>query len=291
MDSLLIVLVVIGIVMILAGVARMRSNKKHQNWDDIDHNVLFSKSGEEAAEANVMESSVIEPNAGEEVGKARPVGAAIDSTEHFSAAEKLEPAVTVGMQADIDEEDRQAHQHAAKPALQERASSILNKIKGEPEKEELLEEAPTLIRAYSKEAPDHVIAINVMAHEGLTFEGERLVAAIENLGLRFGEMDIFHFQDGGETQFSLVNMVKPGVFDMNTLAQLRTPGVSLFFQLPCELSNGMDVFEKMLSTAQRLADALNGEVRDETRSVLTLSAIDLQKQKISEYNMKWMRSA
>ena len=42
MDSLLIVLIVLGVVMILAGIARMRSKRRH-SWDEIDHSVLFSK--------------------------------------------------------------------------------------------------------------------------------------------------------------------------------------------------------------------------------------------------------
>ncbi len=40
MDSVLVVLVVIAVIMILVGVARMK-NKRAQNWDDVDHNVLF----------------------------------------------------------------------------------------------------------------------------------------------------------------------------------------------------------------------------------------------------------
>ncbi len=271
MDSLLVVLVVIGVVMILAGIARMRSNKKNKNWDDIDHNVLFSKSGEET----------VTPDKTPVVSKDK------NPIEHFSA---VEPRVDKSVQINLDKDERELHEPVAAPQLQERASSILNKIKGEPAKPEEPVELP-IARAYSKEAPDRVIAINVMAHEGLSFDGERLVAAIEGTGMCFGEMDIFHFQEAGSSQFSLVNMVKPGVFKLNELEGMRTPGVSLFFQLPTQESNGMDVFERMLETAHKLADALDGELRDETRSVLTLSAIDLQKQKIAEYNLKWLLSA
>jgi len=279
MDSLLIVLVVIGLVMILAGIARMRSNKKQQSWDDIDHNVLFSKSGEAAA-----------VDMDEGVGEVRVIGRNPDVSEAISA-DKKEPDLGAGMQVDFDEEERQSHQHAAKPALQERASSILNKIKGQPETTAEPVEAP-VVRAYSKEAPDQVIAVNVMAHEGQFFDGPLLVAAVEALGMQHGDMDIFHFQENGSTQFSLVNMVKPGIFKPDEIEGLRTPGVSLFFQLPTlDAANGMDVFDSMLTTATKLAEQLDGELRDETRSVLTLSAIDLQKQKIAEYNLKWLRSA
>ena len=39
---------------------------------------------------------------------------------------------------------------------------------------------------------------------------------------------------------------------------------------------------------QQLAEQLRGELRDETRSVLTHSAIDHIRQQVAEYDCKWL---
>lgn len=294
MDSLLIILVVIGVIMILAGVARMRS-KRRRSWDDIDHSVLFSRSGAgqgrddvESGELPSMAGSRIEDEGLERdaLQRLEPMVAELPERELLGPAEALE------IRVDTDE-DRPVTRSAA-PVAGQRVRSILDKLRGgealEAEAPEAGQPAPR--RGHKQDAPDKVIVLNVMAPRGQHFVGPALVQAIEASGLSYGDgMQIFQYLEQGVPLFGLVNMVKPGVFDLATLDQLSTPGVSLFVQMPSDAASGLAAFERMLAVAQQLAATLGGELRDETRSVLTHSAIDHVRQQIAEYDCKWLASA
>jgi len=52
MDSVLVVLVVIAVIMILVGVARMK-NKRAQHWEDVDHSVLFDNENNDTRQETI----------------------------------------------------------------------------------------------------------------------------------------------------------------------------------------------------------------------------------------------
>jgi cell division protein ZipA len=133
-----------------------------------------------------------------------------------------------------------------------------------------------------------VLAIVVMARAGKSFAGGELQAALEALGLRHGDMGIFHYRGSGKAarsvaEFSVANVLKPGAFELDSMADTSTPGVAMFVQLP-----GPDdpeaAFEEMLRTARELADRLDGVVCDETRSTLTGQAINHMRERIAEFH-------
>lgn len=135
-----------------------------------------------------------------------------------------------------------------------------------------------------------VIIIHVMARQPGGFIGSALLEAILAHGMRFGSMNIFHYYapapDDDSTLFSMANIVKPGIFDLNSMQSFQTPGVSLFMTLPLKTSaniSTMDVFEKMLATARKLAEKLDGELKDEQRSVMTGQTVEHCRQRISEF--------
>ena len=98
-------------------------------------------------------------------------------------------------------------------------------------------------------------------------------------------MQFFHRYEqaggSGTIVFSVANMMKPGVFDIDGMSDLRIKGLSFFLTLPGS-GNMLSGFESMLETAKAVADYLNGELRDSSRSVLTNQAIEYQRQKINE---------
>lgn len=118
---------------------------------------------------------------------------------------------------------------------------------------------------------ERIVSLFVVAREGHQFHGSDLVVAMEKAGLEFGDMNIYHrLLDGKPEQgavFSVANMVKPGSFDMATVTQLETPGLSFFMTLPGPLP-ALDAWDTMLPTAQRLAKLLEGLVLDEERNAL-----------------------
>jgi cell division protein ZipA len=105
-----------------------------------------------------------------------------------------------------------------------------------------------------------------------TFDGEAIVRAAGRCGVEPGEMDIFHrYLDPESTTnplFSVANMVKPGTFPFGAMADFQSPGLTLF----CQMEGAADDparLEAMLEAAYCLADELDAEIRDETRSPLT----------------------
>lgn len=147
-----------------------------------------------------------------------------------------------------------------------------------------------------------VIVINLLARPGLEFKGEKILRSVENSGLKYGDMNIFHYtgsstvssSDSGKHQsdqhmFSLTNIVNPGTFDKNQMSTLTTPGLSLFMQLPGP-ADGVKTFEKMLNTAQTLKKELDGELCDESRSALTYQTISHLKERIKEYCFKYQQA-
>jgi len=134
--------------------------------------------------------------------------------------------------------------------------------------------------------PQDVYILNVAAKEGMTIEGAKLLPLLLRLGFKFGDMDIFHrHQDAaghGPVLFSLASMVKPGVFDLDTIEQFSTQGVSLFFTVPCQ-SSASSNFKIMLQAAQKLSMALDAQLLDQHRNPLNDQAIRHTMNKVLEF--------
>ncbi|MGV8836851.1 cell division protein ZipA [Cellvibrio sp.] len=134
--------------------------------------------------------------------------------------------------------------------------------------------------------PEEVLIINVMAHKGEMFNGADLLDIVLQCGMRYGSMDIFHRHSDtkgeGALLFSMANMVKPGTFDLDAMDEFETPGVSLFMTLPIN-ADSMQSFDLMADTARAIAETLNGELKDEQRSVMTRQTLDHCRERIRNF--------
>jgi cell division protein ZipA len=118
---------------------------------------------------------------------------------------------------------------------------------------------------------EKIVTLYVAARAQQSLHGPDIVVAAEKAGLTYGHMQIFHrLMDGHPERgpvFSVANIMKPGSFDMATLQDLQTPAIAFFLTLPAPMT-ALDAWEKMLPTAQRMAELLDGVVLDESRNAL-----------------------
>ena len=133
-----------------------------------------------------------------------------------------------------------------------------------------------------KSSAQDVLVLNITS-DGDAFQGLELYHAMIASGLRFGDMNIFHSSNQqGQIQFSLVNSVQPGTFDLESINQFSTPGVSMFMQLPCDV-DAITAFEQMKNVAHFLAKELNGQVRDDSQTRLTEQATEHYRDRIRQF--------
>jgi len=132
-----------------------------------------------------------------------------------------------------------------------------------------------------------VIIISVVMPENQQMLGAALLPSLLTLGLKYGEMNIFHrHQDNagnGDVTFSLANMMKPGSFELDSMETFATQGVSLFMTLP-NAGDSFAVFEQMLSAAKQLAQEFNGQVLDDKRNAMTRQTEQHYASKIREFD-------
>lgn len=131
----------------------------------------------------------------------------------------------------------------------------------------------------------HVFVLNVLARTELGFAGQDILQILLACDLRFGDMDFFHRHEQaagrGPIQFSVANMMKPGVFDIDAMDELHTKGLMFFITLPGP-EDMLKGFDYMYETAKAVAKNLDGDVLDETRSAVTRQSLEHMRQQIRE---------
>ena len=136
--------------------------------------------------------------------------------------------------------------------------------------------------------------LNVVARNPDGFRGDDILHILLACDLRFGEMSFFHRHEleagRGAIQFSVANMMQPGVFDIDNMADMTTPGLVFFVTLPGP-EDMMMAFDYMLETAQAVARNLGGDVLDESRSVLTKQTMEHSRQRIRDLERRMLAKA
>ncbi len=136
---------------------------------------------------------------------------------------------------------------------------------------------------------DKVVALSVMAPSGRPYLGSDLRDALLSAGLKFAEPGVFRrsldTQNGTIALFTVANIVEPGVFTRETSEGETFSGVVFIMQLPGPF-DGLSTFEQMLTTAQRLAEQLGGQVLDGRRCDLTTQSIEHIREELVEYRRR-----
>ena len=145
----------------------------------------------------------------------------------------------------------------------------------------------------SQEEPE-VFMFNVVARSKQGFHGGDILQILLACDLRFGDMGFFHRHEleagRGAVQFSVTNMMQPGVFDIDNMADMATPGLVFFLTLPGP-DDMMQAFDYMLETAKTVARNLDADVLDESRSVVSKQTMEHSRQKIRDLELRLLAKA
>lgn len=156
------------------------------------------------------------------------------------------------------------------------------------------EAAPEPELAPEAPEPQDVLVLHVVAKEDEPIEGAELLPLLLTLGMRFGEMDIFHrhkeSSGRGPVLFSMANMVNPGTFDVDNMEQFNTRGVALFMTLP-NAGDAMKAFAMMLSAAQKMAEEFGCQVLDGDRNLVTQQTVQHYQGQIREFTRRQLLAA
>ena len=109
---------------------------------------------------------------------------------------------------------------------------------------------------------EEIIYLNLKCRDG-DIEGADLIRAMQKFNMTHGEMNIFHRLTEGSKQplFSVANMVEPGSFDIDKLATMTTPGITLFLRLP-RTFDALHALDEMWAVTKGLAAELNADILD-----------------------------
>ncbi|MGL1958681.1 MAG: cell division protein ZipA [Colwellia sp.] len=132
-----------------------------------------------------------------------------------------------------------------------------------------------------------IIILSVVMPANQQIFGAALLPCLLTLGMKYGEMNIFHrHQDNagnGNITFSVANMMNPGSFDLDSMETFVTQGISLFMTLP-NAGDSFVVFEQMLAAAKQLAQEFNAQLLDDKRNVMTKQTEQHYVSKIREFD-------
>ncbi len=137
--------------------------------------------------------------------------------------------------------------------------------------------------------PELILALYIVPQHG-GFQGPDILDVLEELGLRYGDMEIFQHYGVGEIKvkkpiFSIANMLEPGTFDVQRISKFVSPGLVLFMRLPGPFG-GRVAFELMLKSAQKIADILEGTLEDDKHQLLNPQTIHLLRERIANFERR-----
>ncbi|WP_025732215.1 cell division protein ZipA C-terminal FtsZ-binding domain-containing protein [Carnimonas nigrificans] len=137
---------------------------------------------------------------------------------------------------------------------------------------------------------DELVIINVVSRSELGFKGLDLTKLFLACGLNYSsEGEMFHrFETeaaDSPLQFSVINALKPGRFPIFDMEKFSTRCVSFLLPLPSAEHIG-EAFDAMYETAKAIVRNLDGELRDENQSVMTVQTVGFLRQRVGDFERR-----
>ena len=227
-----------------------------------------------------LDEWVQNPSAGSDTELELPSFSARDDDEQLAV--DVDPVPLVQDDApEVADDDLPAQGDSTLPGEESSAIETMDWLEGL----EVPEAEPEPEARLPRDVDPHVFVLNVMSRSEVGFSGSDILGVLLACDLRFGDMDFFHRHEHragrGPIQFSVCNMLKPGVFNIDDMGSLRTRGLMFFITLPGP-EDMLKAFDYMHETAKAVAKNLDGYLLDETRSGVTRQSIEHMRQQIRE---------
>lgn len=158
----------------------------------------------------------------------------------------------------------------------------------QPSAQQDLFEQPEVPPQVEEEQEDElqVLVLHVHTANDEPFVGTKLFDSMQQNGLIYGEMDIYHrhadLSGNGPVLFSVANMMQPGTLHHDDPDTYTTLGISFFMTLP-GFGDPEQNFKLMLKTAQQIADDLSANVLDDQRNLMTPDRLAQYRSQIRDF--------
>ena len=174
--------------------------------------------------------------------------------------------------------------------------------RGPPPKTRPAAEKARRARPESREAPasepapegeELLVVLTVMTPGQRQLSGERIRQALTAFGLEPDEVGLFHHFGSrrGRAQqsvFSVANVLEPGMFDIERMQDLETPGLCIFMRRPGPFPAAV-AFDLMVDVGSRLARTLEAVLCDQQRCRLTPQATQALRERVVHFALRHER--
>jgi len=176
---------------------------------------------------------------------------------------------------------------ASKENITQEVKSV-NTLSNEPVPEKLSDEIEKNLtpkgttEKQQQVAIDDVISVYVLAKVEEKLKGEKILSASYALHLDYGDMKIFHRHSQTserKIEFSMANIQQPGFFEIDSMNELQTSGVSFFMQVNL-VDNPSAVLDEMLICAHSLSTMLGAMLCNAQRNILDESSTNALREKV-----------
>lgn len=250
MDSFRWILIVIGLIVIgLVYFVSTRNKTKKELVNNrplinsqTNHDILFTEPGD-------VEESVDEP--------------VLDNEPEFNEADN-----EAEEHLDVDDLDLASlFSHAS--------AEPVDIIEVEAEQEQNNAASPYLLNG-------SIIVFHIKPRQKQSLWGNDVLSTLNEYGVQYGEMKVFHYAEEERNLFSILNMVEPGSFDISRLTAQQISGLTAIMQL-----DGIEKKERSFNTMIRklgeIADVLDASIYDSQHEILTNQTLDAIRLAVADY--------
>ena len=145
------------------------------------------------------------------------------------------------------------------------------------------------------EGRELLVVLTILAPEERALAGSAIREALAAFDLGPDDQGMFHHygnrrRPSPEPVFSVANVLEPGVFDVEAMDGLATPGLCLFLRRPGPLRATV-AFDLMLDVGARLSRALGAVLCDDQRCRLTVQATQALRERVVHFALRHERGA